>query len=317
MNIGDQVRLLHGKEQGVIKKISSSGRIEVEVEDGFVIPALKSELVLIHASEKQYFGKRSHDDTPVETPTPISQPKDQGLYLAFVPINDKNLSLYLINDSKESYVAHVSEVYGTNHRTLFGNTLNSGEAKKFDDRLLQEMDEWPAFLFRFIPIQPKLEKAIPAFERQLKMKPTQFFKHLSEAPRIGKSAYLFGFEQNTRELDISALNVELNNGTSQSVATVAFKKPPKSIDLHIEEIVKESKGMSNSEMLRIQLEVFDKNLNQAIASGMDEITFIHGIGNGVLRKEIHKILSQLGNIKYFQDTQKDQWGYGATLVKIS
>ena len=34
MNIGDRVRLLHGKEQGIIKKISSSGRIEVEVEDG-------------------------------------------------------------------------------------------------------------------------------------------------------------------------------------------------------------------------------------------------------------------------------------------
>jgi dsDNA-specific endonuclease/ATPase MutS2 len=70
-------------------------------------------------------------------------------------------------------------------------------------------------------------------------------------------------------------------------------------------------------MLRIQLEVFDQNLDKAIASGMHEITFIHGIGNGVLRKEIHKRLSQIQNIKYFQDTQKDNWGYGATLVRIS
>lgn len=317
MNIGDRVRLLHGKEQGVIKKISSSGRIDVEVEDGFVIPALKSELVLIHASEKQYFGEKTQEDIHVETPTPISQPKEQGLYLAFVPINDKHLSLYLINDSKESYVAHVSEVYGANHRTLFGNTLNSGEAKKFDDRILQEMDEWPAFLFRFIPIQPKLEKAIPAFERQLKMKPTQFFKHLSKAPRIGKSAYLFGFEQTTKELDIRALNADLNGKTLLPEVATPVKKPARSIDLHIEELVKDPKGMSNSEMLRIQLEVFDKNLNQAISSGMDEITFIHGVGNGVLRKEIHKLLSQLANIKYFQDTQKDHWGYGATLVRIS
>lgn len=75
--------------------------------------------------------------------------------------------------------------------------------------------------------------------------------------------------------------------------------------------------MSNSEILRIQLEAFEKNLDQAIASGMDQITFIHGIGNGVLRKEIHKRLSQIQNIKYFQDTQKDNWGYGATLVRIS
>ena len=316
MNIGDRVRLLHGKEQGIIKKISSSGRIEIEVEDGFVIPAMKSEVVLINESEKQYFGDKPSSEIQVETPTPISGPKDQGLYLAFVPINDQNLSLYLINDSQQAYVAHVSEVYGNNHRTLLGGTLNSGEAKKFDDRLLKEMDEWPAFLFRFIPIQNKLEKAIPAFERQLKMKPTQFFKHLSKAPRLGKTAYLFAFEQTTKELDIRALNAELN-GSQIQPEVVPVKKPSKSIDLHIEQLVKEAKGMSNSEMLRTQLDVFEKNLNQAIASGMDEITFIHGVGNGVLRKEIHKRLSQLGNIKYFQDTQKDQWGYGATLVRIS
>jgi hypothetical protein len=89
------------------------------------------------------------------------------------------------------------------------------------------------------------------------------------------------------------------------------------IDLHIEELHPQPDGLSNSEKMRIQLEVFEKNLNQAIAAGMDQITFVHGIGNGVLRKEIHKRLSQLENISYFQDTQKDQWGYGATLVKIS
>ncbi|WP_332913894.1 hypothetical protein [Algoriphagus boritolerans] len=38
MNIGDKVRLLHGTEQGIVRKISSSGRIEVEIEDGFFDP---------------------------------------------------------------------------------------------------------------------------------------------------------------------------------------------------------------------------------------------------------------------------------------
>src|SRR5690606_21026836 len=94
-------------------------------------------------------------------------------------------------------------------------------------------------------------------------------------------------------------------------------KPARSIDLHIELLHPDPAKLSNSEKMRIQLETFESNLNQAIASGMDEITFIHGLGNGTLKKEIHKRLSQLGNIKYFQDTQKDQWGYGATLVRIS
>ncbi|WP_339707296.1 Smr/MutS family protein [Algoriphagus aquimarinus] len=316
MNIGDRVRLLHGNEEGIIRKISSSGRMQIEIEDGFIIPALKSELVLINAAEKQYFGEKPVEEKEIDTPIPISGPKDQGLYLAFVPINDQSLSLYLINDSRQAYLAHASEVFGTNQRTLLAATLNAGEAKKFDDRLLKEMDEWPAFLLRFIPIHNTLEKAIPAFERQLKMKATQFFKHLSKAPRLDKTAYIFPLEQTTKELDIRALNQELDEIRPKS-ETPKTPKPARSIDLHIEKLATDPKGMSNSEILRVQLESFDRNLDQAMVSGMDEITFIHGIGNGVLRKEIHKRLSQLQNIKYFQDTQKDQWGYGATLVRIS
>lgn len=316
MNIGDRVRVLHGKEEGVIRKVSAGGRLEVEIEDGFVIPVLKSEVVLIAEAEKNYFGHTLTSIADIETPLPISAPKDQGLYLAFLPINDQNLSLYLINDSPKTYLAHASEVYGSNHRTLYAGTLGAGEVKKIDDRLLKELEEWPSFLLRFIPIQAKLEKAIPAFERQFKLKATQFFKHLSTAPLLGKKVYLFALEQTTRELDIRGLNAELNP-VSPSPPPTKVPAPPASIDLHIEAIHPKPDSLSNSEKLRIQLEVFDKNLNQAIAVGMDQITFIHGIGNGVLRKEIHKRLSQIGNISYFQDTQKDQWGYGATLVKIS
>ena len=316
MNIGDKVRLLHGREEGIIRKVSSGGRIEVEIEDGFIIPALKSEVVLIAEAEKNYFGEQANAAKEGEIPMPISAPKDQGIYLAFLPINDQNLSLYLINDSKMPYLAHASEVFGNNSRTLFASTLNPGEAKKFDDRLLKDMDEWPSFMLRFIPIQNKLEKAIPPFEKKLKIKATQFFKHLSKAPIMGKNVYLFGLENTTQELDIRSLNAELQQIQS-SPAPLTTQKPAKSIDLHIEQLHPNPDKLSNSEKMRIQLETFENKLNQAIASGMDEITFIHGLGNGVLRKEIHKRLSQIGNIKYFQDTQKDQWGYGATLVRIS
>jgi dsDNA-specific endonuclease/ATPase MutS2 len=49
---------------------------------------------------------------------------------------------------------------------------------------------------------------------------------------------------------------------------------------------------------------------------MDEIIFIHGVGNGVLRTEIHKRLSKNKQVEYFKDAMKEKFGYGATLVKI-
>ena len=161
MNIGDRVRLLRSTEEGIVRKISSSGRIEVEIEDGFTIPALKSEAVVIHSAEEAYFGKKEEGIEEEKTPLPISKPKDQGLYLAFIPINDQNISLYLLNDSRDGYLVQCSEVFGTNHRTLFADKLLSGESKKFDDRILKQLDEWPAFFTSVLshsnPARPREE----------------------------------------------------------------------------------------------------------------------------------------------------------------
>ncbi len=74
MNIGDRVRLLHGKEEGIIRRISSGGRIEVEIEDGFIIPAVKSEVVVIAAAEKSYFGASPTEIKEIEAPLPVSAP---------------------------------------------------------------------------------------------------------------------------------------------------------------------------------------------------------------------------------------------------
>jgi dsDNA-specific endonuclease/ATPase MutS2 len=49
---------------------------------------------------------------------------------------------------------------------------------------------------------------------------------------------------------------------------------------------------------------------------MHEIIFIHGAGNGTLRKEIHRQLSRNKDIKFFEEAQKEKFGYGATLVRL-
>ncbi|MFC3880380.1 Smr/MutS family protein [Algoriphagus namhaensis] len=315
MNIGDRVRMLHGNEEGVIRKISGN-RVEVEIEDGFQIPAMKNEVVLISQAEEKHFQTRPKEDPAVSYEPTGSHSKPSSLSLAFIPINDQQLSVYLINGSKRSFLVMISGIHGPNKQTLFADRIAAGTHQKFDNRMLQDMDQWPAFHVQAIPIHERLEKAAPAFEKTIKIKGTQFFKHSAKVPMLNKDGYLFRLQDDHQELDIRSLNAELETIKPKQEA-LKIIKPSASIDLHIEKLVAQPEGMSNSEMLKIQLSEFEKNLDQAIASGMDQITFIHGIGNGVLRKEIHKRLSQMKNINYFQDTQKDRWGYGATLVRIS
>lgn len=313
MNIGDRVRMLHGHEEGIIRKVSGR-RVEVEIEDGFLIPANTNEVVLVAAAEEKHFnpGKSSSKE---EEYRPVSTTGKSVLSLAFLPINDQQHSLYLINGTKRGYLVMISAVHGPNRQTLFADRIPPGESRKFDDRLLKDMTQWPAFSIQALPIHQRLEPGAAGFEKTIKIKGTQFFKHRALLPGINKDGYLFPVEDTHQELDIRSLNAEL--GTIQPQEIPVIRKPNSSVDLHIEALVKDANGMSNSEMLKIQLQTFEQNLDRAIGSGMDEITFIHGIGNGVLRKEIHKRLSQLKNINYFQDTQKDRWGYGATLVRIS
>ena len=61
---------------------------------------------------------------------------------------------------------------------------------------------------------------------------------------------------------------------------------------------------------------FEQKLEQAVAVGADEITFIHGVGSGKLRQEVHRRLSQHPNVAYFKDAQKEKFGFGATLASL-
>ncbi|MGB5931214.1 MAG: DNA mismatch repair protein MutS, partial [Cyclobacteriaceae bacterium] len=56
MNIGDRVRMMKGSEEGVVVRFLQNDLVEVEIEDGFQIPVLKRELVVISAQEDEYFG---------------------------------------------------------------------------------------------------------------------------------------------------------------------------------------------------------------------------------------------------------------------
>jgi dsDNA-specific endonuclease/ATPase MutS2 len=86
------------------------------------------------------------------------------------------------------------------------------------------------------------------------------------------------------------------------------------IDLHIHELLEDTRGLANHEMLEVQLGRFRNELETAIAIGTRRIVFIHGIGNGTLKQELRKELSTKYKKYYFQDASFKEYGYGATMV---
>lgn len=88
------------------------------------------------------------------------------------------------------------------------------------------------------------------------------------------------------------------------------------VDLHADELLDTTAGMSNADILDYQLDVFRRTLDQYKGKKGQKIIFIHGKGEGVLR---HAIIHEL-NYKYkgypYQDASFREYGYGATQVTI-
>tara|TARA_R110002049_G_C9086131_1_gene555989 strand:+ start:587 stop:1147 length:561 start_codon:yes stop_codon:yes gene_type:complete len=88
------------------------------------------------------------------------------------------------------------------------------------------------------------------------------------------------------------------------------------IDLHIEELVSEPGKLTPTEMLQIQVTHFRECLNEAIAFKISRLVAIHGVGEGILRKEIRTVMRDNYPFIDFQDGNTRKYGFGATEITI-
>ncbi|WP_034258048.1 Smr/MutS family protein [Altibacter lentus] len=91
--------------------------------------------------------------------------------------------------------------------------------------------------------------------------------------------------------------------------------PPMVVDLHIHQLVKSQKGLSNYDMLTIQTDTAKRQLDFAISKRIQRIVFIHGVGDGVLRAELEYLFKRYENIEFY-DADYQKFGRGATEVYI-
>ena len=86
------------------------------------------------------------------------------------------------------------------------------------------------------------------------------------------------------------------------------------MDLHIEKLVKDFRHLSPSLILEIQLKECRNAVDLAIATHQHALVLIHGVGNGKLKNEIHRMLKQTKNVKRYVYDFDSRYGYGATEV---
>lgn len=94
------------------------------------------------------------------------------------------------------------------------------------------------------------------------------------------------------------------------------KLPLVEVDLHIGELTDTLTGLEPKDMLEMQLEEVRKTMKAHSKRIGQKIVFIHGKGEGVLRKAVLDILKKEFPKAEIQDASFREYGFGATLVTI-
>lgn len=120
------------------------------------------------------------------------------------------------------------------------------------------------------------------------------------------------------QMDISTVISEKESKKPRKTKRIKPKErslPPMEVDLHINQLVKNTRGLDNYEMLTVQLDTAKRQLEFAIAKRIQKIVFIHGVGAGVLRAELEYLFNRYENLKFY-DADYQKYGRGATEVYI-
>ena len=286
------------------------------------------------------------------TPPP---PAAKGLYLALVHQAPELLALHLVNNTDNEAVFTYGEERQGQYRALATGQLKARAASGALGHLhLKDFEQWPAVVVQLLGFKLNSPHAFDLLTKRQSFKASTFYTSRRAAPVLGKEAYLFQLDerpaptlnpealaQAEQALEAAATPAPVLDkpqaaklqqalGGDKPAPPVppaiapappkpaaALVPPPHELDLHIEALRPEgAENLSNTALLRLQLDAFEDALSRALATNMHEIIFIHGAGNGTLRKEIHRQLSRNKDIKFFEEAQKEKFGYGATLVRL-
>ena len=277
-------------------------------------------------------------------------------YMAFVPIDIKEIThtrfeCYFVNDSNY-YIQYTYLVAEGNSWVLRSRGEVEPNTKEFIEEFgredLNELGHVAIQLLAYKRDKPFFLK--PTIDVQFRIDPVKFYKlhTFQENDFFEQNALLYTIVENdqvTRPLVIDAkkLKTEMyrteepsdktkvainhadgyvrryDDGRHKGNPFVTKRKGDEDViivDLHANALLDTTAGMSPGDILNYQVDVFRKTLREHASKKGQRIVFIHGKGEGILRRALINELSYRFKHYTYQDASFQEYGYGATQVTI-
>lgn len=342
--IGDIVRFLNSVGGGKVVRIE--GNIAYVDEDGFETPVLLKECVVVTPVAKSEPAPSKYV-APTIVPEQPKSPKLEAvvetetgeklnIVLAYEPEEIKHLNTttydaYLVNDSNYYlYFTYLTRADGSGWVTRYAGIVEPniqlflGEVTR---EMLPEMDRVAVQYIAFKRDKEFKLKSPVAVEYTLDT--TKFFKLHCFHDNVYFDGPVIAIDLVKNDVPYRQMVIDSSQLEDAMRAKRQADKPNRQpvqrkekraqiieVDLHIHELLDSTAGLSNSDMLEVQLNEFRRVMNENLRNKGQKIVFIHGKGEGVLRNALLKEL----NYKYKQCSVQDasfrEYGFGATQVTI-
>lgn len=346
MKTGDKVRFLNEVGGGIVTGFRGKDIVLVQDPDGFDVPMLIKEVVVIETDDYNLKRKATPAPVPEEQGKPvkpeiISRPVETkggdilNVMLAFVPENVKTISdtafeAYLVNDSNYYLYYIYSSAEGKTWKTRSHGLVEPNMKlflEEFTRECLNEMERVSVQLIAFKDSKPFAGK--PAVRVELRIDTVKFYKlhTFRDSDYFEEPSLIYDIVTNdepVRQVYASAEEIQSallkrkqeEKPKSQPIVKRKEGNAVVEIDLHAEELLDTTAGMDNKEILNYQLDKFREVMEKYKSKREQRIVFIHGKGDGVLRKAlVDELKRRYGNCKY-QDASFQEYGFGATMVTI-
>lgn len=352
MKIGDKVRFLSETGGGIVAGFQGNNIVLVEDEDGFQIPVRTNDVVVVGTDDYNIkidsVGKKDTkkdiENEPADRPVTFrAKPEERkggdvlSVYLAFVPIDSREITntkfeVYIVNDS--NYYINYSY---TSAEGASWHLRSTGIIEPNTKLFIEEFDRETLNTFERVCVQliaykrDKTFMSKPPVDAQIRIDTVKFYKlhTFKENDFFEQPALLYTVIENDKVvrplvIDAKKLKQEMTRKISddnkkphvQPARKQQDKDAPIVIDLHANELLETTSGLSAADILNHQLDVFRKTMDEYKSKTGTKLIFIHGKGEGVLR---HAIIHEL-NYRYkrcpYQDASFQEYGYGATQVTI-
>lgn len=344
---GDRVKFLNEKGGGVVVKMIDTRMVLVAIEDGFEIPVLASDLVsdglLSEATTKhtaapltsqgQKVFEEEIDHRKAKLRRFAKNPEPEGVYLAFVPHEQQwiltgPLDVVLVNHSPAELLYSFSVQEESGFRNIDYGQMGAYNKVTIETIIREDLNNWCTGVIQALLVFEHSKETYLPLHAPFDIKPGRFYKEGSYQlfGVLGEKALHINLQHLSSLLDTPFMPHELKFDRVTEPIRKHRKEPSlidkhrtergeAVIDLHIGELLDNIAGLSSKEMFRIQLDYFKRTLDSAIENDYEKVTYIHGVGNGVLKQAIIKALEEVEGTKS-RMASVSRFGVGAIDVLI-